>query len=67
VNRLGEGQARFGLSCGGSPLAEIEGIRAARAVTLADRQGGNGRAVMSMQAMLMPVFAQVALTFVLLF
>jgi hypothetical protein len=37
-----------------------------KATTLAGRQG-KGRQFMSMQAMLMPVFAQVALTFVLLF
>jgi hypothetical protein len=39
---IGEGRACFGLSRGGSPLAEIEGIRAARGVTLADRQGARG-------------------------
>src|SRR5262245_27836870 len=48
-----------------SPLAEIERIRAREAAALI--AAGQWEASMSMQAMLMPVFAQVALTFVLLF
>ena len=45
----------------------MRGIRAVKAAIAGRAFGALGEAVMTMQAMLMPVFAQVALTFVLLF